>query len=118
MVLCCCWARAVAGRALYESEYRLRGADGSYRHFSCRGVPIVTMDHSVREWVGTCTDVTERKKEAALRQAMEAAEASNRAKSEFLAKMSHELRTPLNAVIGMSRMLATERFGKLNAKQA
>src|SRR5262249_47585696 len=69
------------------------------------------------EWIGTCTDITERKTEAALRRAKEAAEATSRAKTEFLAKMSHKLRTPLNAVIGMSRMLATQRFGPLTAKQ-
>jgi signal transduction histidine kinase/ActR/RegA family two-component response regulator len=40
-----------------------------------------------------------------LENAIEKAEKSSQAKSEFLATMSHEVRTPLNAVIGMSNLL-------------
>jgi PAS domain S-box-containing protein len=112
------WKAAVAQRSAYDVECRLRSANGEYRHFHCLGVPIINADGSVREWVGTCTDITESRQRAALEQAKEAAEAANRAKSEFLTRMSHELRTPLNAVIGMSKMLQTQRFGPLNDKQS
>lgn len=42
---------------------------------------------------------------ADLEQAKAAAEAANRAKSDFLSRMSHELRTPLNAILGFGQLL-------------
>jgi PAS domain S-box-containing protein len=54
------WSNAVGRRSLYETEYRLRRHDGEYRYVSVRGVPVLNPDGSVREWVGTCADITER----------------------------------------------------------
>jgi signal transduction histidine kinase len=67
-------------------------------------------------FVITYTDVTETEAaEAELRRAKATAEASNQAKSRFLATMSHELRTPLNAVIGFSESLLRESGGTPDA---
>ncbi|HEV2801616.1 MAG TPA: PAS domain S-box protein [Pyrinomonadaceae bacterium] len=59
------WRRAVETRSHYTNEYRVRQRDGSYRYFAVRGVPIVAEDGSLREWVGTLADITERKQREA-----------------------------------------------------
>jgi PAS domain S-box-containing protein len=56
------WRQAINEKRKYEVEYRVRRHDGVYRHFLARGVPLFNEDRTVREWVGTCIDITERKK--------------------------------------------------------
>lgn len=61
------WARAVETRSSYEVEYRLRRHDGIYRDFMVRAVGVLNSDDGVREWIGTCTDVTDSRKAEAER---------------------------------------------------
>jgi PAS domain S-box-containing protein len=61
------WQQAVDTKTIYNAEYRLRRRDGRYRWMIAWGTAVLNRDGKVTEWVGTSTDITERKQaEAAL----------------------------------------------------
>jgi PAS domain S-box-containing protein len=94
------WRQATATGGPYETEYRFRGADGSYRWFLARGLPLRDRDGRIVRWFGTCTDIDDQKRhEVVLKEAKDLAETAGRAKDQFLAMLSHELRTPLTPVL-------------------
>ncbi len=67
------WAHALATRTVFATEYRvLSQHTGAYLHFAVRGVPMFNPDGSFRQWIGTLTDISERKQaEAALQESEE-----------------------------------------------
>ncbi len=94
-----------AGRP-WEGEWFNRRKSGDT--YPVRGVvtPVRGRDGHLACFVTVFDDVTETKRrEAELRDAIEAARAGDRAKSQFLATMSHEVRTPLNGIVGFASLL-------------
>jgi PAS domain S-box-containing protein len=53
------WRKSIAAGDTYEHELRLRGADGSYRWFLCRAVPVRDGAGLIEHWLGTGTDIHE-----------------------------------------------------------
>jgi len=83
------YVTAVEARSPFTMEYRLRRHDGKYRWVLDNGVPRFAPDGIFSGYIGSCIDITDRKRiEEELRK-------SDRRKEEFLAVLSHELRNPL-----------------------
>jgi len=55
------WRKSVARGTPYEQEERHRGADGEYRCFLARGVPLRDSGGRIVRWYGTNTDIEDRK---------------------------------------------------------
>nr|WP_242431936.1 ATP-binding protein [Burkholderia ambifaria] len=97
----------------YEGEVRIRRkSDRTFRWHLERVSPLKDANGNVVKWVGTVTDIEERK------QALAADELASRAKSDFLSSMSHELRGPLNAILGFAQLMASESPEPTPAQQA
>jgi len=55
------WHESVTNGTPYEQEERHRGADGTYRWFLARGVPLRNSEGHIVRWYGTNTDIEDRK---------------------------------------------------------
>lgn len=74
------WRRASVAGEEYQMEQRLRSADGSYRWFLVRALPLRDEQGNVVKWYGTCTDIDDRKQ---VEEALRASEREYRATFEL-----------------------------------
>ena len=75
----------------FETEYRLRRKDGQYRWYLARGSPIRNAEGRIVKWIGTSTDIHDRKQAEAEREELLAREQAARAEAEHAAESIRRL---------------------------
>jgi len=88
------WKTSIKDQIPYELECRIKSADGKYRLHFVNAVPFRDEKGNIVTWLGTCTDIEERKMEIDK-------------KDEFIGIASHELKTPLTSLKGYMQLLET-----------
>ncbi len=96
------WKRSLRTGEVYDAEYRLRRADGSYRWMRSRALPRRNADGQIVRWYGTSEDIEDRKvaEQRARDLQVELWHASRvSAMSEMAAALAHEINQPLGASV-------------------
>ncbi|MGB0722932.1 MAG: response regulator [Gammaproteobacteria bacterium] len=108
------WEKASKGE-IWRGEICNRDRKGELFWLEATLVPMEKSAGGADEFLCIQFDITARKQaETALLDSVDAAQAADRAKTQFVANLSHEIRTPMNGVVGMLQML---RKSSLNDKQ-
>ncbi len=100
----------------WRCEFRLLAADAPARWVNVLATPQREPEGMLL-WHGYIQDVTDLRELQQARADAAAAQAANRAKTDFLSRMSHELRTPLNAVLGFAQLLEIDERETLSEQQ-
>jgi len=99
------WQASLSRGTPFEIEARHRDANGGYRWFLVRAVPLRDEHGNVLKWYGTLTDIEDRKRAEQERERLRQLQASlaheNRISmmGELSASLSHELKQPITAAI-------------------
>ena len=103
------WRAAVAAGEPMESEARLRRADGQYRWWLIRNVPLRDELRNIVKWYGTAIDIEERKRAEEERERLRQAEADLArvtrvaTMGELTASLAHEIKQPITAAVTNAR---------------
>ncbi len=96
------WMQSVETVSVYDVDHRLRRADGVYRWFHARGLPLCDAEGRVIRWYVLLTDIHDRKQaEEALRQAQSDLARINRVTTmgELAASLGHEVNQPIGGLL-------------------
>ena len=93
------WSRMLVRGEAFRLEVRLRRADGLHRWHAVRAVPWRDGQGTIVRWIGTCTDIEERKRADADRERLLTRERSTRVEAESVTSMLSRLQMITDAVL-------------------
>jgi PAS domain S-box-containing protein len=101
------WKEATETAGKYELECQLRRADGIYRWFLIRGVPVRDSAGAIIKWIGTCTDIEDFKKtEEKIREFNRKLEQHSATLEKEVAKRTAELRDSVKSLQTLTYTIA------------
>ena len=99
------WKASIATGKVFDMEFPLRGADGIFRPFLTRVLPLKDANGNILQWFGTNTDVTERKQaEEALKKAHDSLEEKVKERTVELEKAYNLLKESENGLAEAQRI--------------
>lgn len=115
------WQESLASGNTLEYEARFRGADGDYRWFQTRAVPVLDKRGKIIKWYGVINDIEDRKRAEQLHADLAHV---NRVSTmgELTASLAHEIKQPIGAAVTNAeacvRLLARDQPDVFEAREA
>ena len=103
--------QAIRDKSIFELEHRVLRVDKSYGWTHSKAVPILNDNGEIREWIGSASDITDRKL------AEDQLKEVSRRKDEFLAMLAHELRNPLAPISAAAGLLQIARLDEARVRE-